>query len=310
MTALDPRIRHSDGPPYVVSTAVPERLRSWPVRRRRPLHEFLDFFAIGLNRAIGDARWARAIHRRALAKLEFSEVAMPIGVRPGLDGLRIAFLTDLHVGSYVDGDGLMPIFEEVARREPDLVCYGGDLINTRERELELLERPLRLLEPRLGSFAVPGNHDHRWHSDMGAWEDALGAWGVRVLNNHGVRIERGADSLWLCGVDDLTDGRPDLRRALWGRAEGEPTILLAHQPDHFPEASAHGVDLTLSGHTHGGQMKLFGWAPITHTQHGFTAGEFVRDASRLYVSRGVGATVLPLRTGVRPEIPFVRLVAG
>jgi predicted MPP superfamily phosphohydrolase len=298
-----------DGPPYIASTALPERLRSWPSPRRRALHEFLDIFAVGLNRAIGDTRWAKALHRRALAQMEYSEVPFAVGPRPGLDGLRIAFLTDLHAGSYLDADDLHAVFAEVARRAPDLVCFGGDLINSRPEELDLLDEPLRLLRPRLGCFAVPGNHDHRWYPDMGDWHDRLRRGGVEVLNNHGLRIQNGGDSFWLCGVDDLTDGRPDLRRALWGRGRDEPTLLLAHQPDHFPEAAAHGIDLTLSGHTHGGQLRFFGWAPITHTRHGFTAGGFEHERSRLYVSRGVGVTVLPLRTGARPEVPFIELRA-
>lgn len=308
MTALEPKIRHASAPPYAVATALPERLRSWPTPRRHPIHEALDVVAVGVNRALGDVRWAKALHRRALARMEYSDVPFAVVDRPGLAGLRIAFLTDLHAGSYFDADDLDRICVEVARREPDLVCLGGDLINSRPEELELLEAPLRRLRPPLGCYAVPGNHDHRWYPDMGVWQDRLRSFGVEVLNNHGVRIERGGDSLWLCGVDDLTDGRPDLRRALWGRGGGEPTILLAHQPDHFPEAAEHGIDLTLSGHTHGGQVRFLGWAPVTHTRHGFAAGAFECDGSTLYVSRGVGVTVLPLRTGVRPEVPIVRLV--
>lgn len=309
MTALEPRIRHADGPPYVVATTVPERLRSLPAPRRHPVRELIDVFAVALNRGLDRIAWARAVHRRALARMEYSEVPLAIGARPGLDGLRIAFLTDLHAGSYLGAADLEELFAEVARREPDLVCFGGDLINSRPEELDLLERPLRLLRPRLGCFTVPGNHDHRWTEDMGLWQEKLERWGVTVLNNHGRRVERNGDSVWLCGVDDLSDGRPDMRRALWGRRDDEVAILLAHQPDHFPEAASHGVDLTLSGHTHGGQMKLFGWAPIKHSRHGFTSGDFAHGRSRLYVSRGVGVTVLPFRTGARPEVPIVRLVA-
>ena len=86
-------------------------------------------------------------------------------------------------------------------------------------------------------------------------------------------------------------------------------MLMAHEPDYFVEAARYQVDLTLSGHTHGGQIRILGRAPLTHTRLGFVAGSYARGSSRLYVSRGVGVTVLPLRVGVRAEIPLIELVA-
>jgi predicted MPP superfamily phosphohydrolase len=246
-----------------------------------------------------------------LSGLEVTDVPLPVR-RPGLDGLRIAFLTDLHAGSFFADRELAAIFERVVSEQPDLICFGGDLINSCGTELAIFDAALESLAAPLGVFAVPGNHDHRWHSDMGAWQDFLESRGVRVLANHGVRIEAGGDSFWLAGVDDLSEGRPDLPRALTGRRDDEPVVLLAHEPDHFVEAARHGIDLTLSGHTHGGQIRLFGWAPMKHTRHGWLAGEFRcdRGTSRLYVSRGIGVTILPLRIGARPELPIVRMVAA
>ena len=309
MTTLEPRMQHFDTAPLAIATPAADRLRSWPVRRRPLLREIADVFAVTLNRALDAMPWAHALHRRALARLEYTEVAFSVGARPDLDGLRIAFLTDLHVGSFLDEDTLLDVCEDVMRRGPDLICLGGDLVNSRPEELDLLDRPLRALRAPLGVYAVPGNHDHRWIADMGDWQDFLELRGVQVLANRGRRITRGSSGFWLCGVDDLTDGRPDLRRALRGRSADEPTLLLAHQPDHFPEAAEQGVDLVLSGHTHGGQVGLMGWTPITHTRHGLVRGDFRQAESRLYVSRGVGATVLPFRVGAAPEIPIIELVA-
>ncbi|MFO1053839.1 MAG: metallophosphoesterase [Planctomycetota bacterium] len=309
MTTLEPRLMDLETAPALVAAAQP-RVVSNPHAKRPLLRELVDVFAVALNRALDTIPLTHALHRRALARLEFSDVELAVGARAGLHGLRIAFLSDLHAGSFLDEATLLRVCEDVVARQPDLICLGGDLINSREREIELLDRPLRALRAPLGVFAVPGNHDHRWMDDMGDWQDYLSARGVTVIANCGRRITRGGSSFWLGGVDDLTDGMPDMHAALRGRREGEPTILLAHQPDHFPEAAEHGVDLVLSGHTHGGQVKLLGRAPISHTRHGFVDGHFARETSRLYVSRGVGATVLPLRMGARPEIPFVRLVAG
>src|SRR5690606_1527162 len=142
-----------------------EPLQSWPLRRRRPWVRAVDGVAVSFNRLIERAWWAKALHRRALARLEITDLAFGLAGRPGLDGLTIAVLSDLHAGSYLDDTDLLAIADAVAEREPDLVCLGGDLINTRAAELELLERPLRRLRPPLGCFAVPGNHDHRWHGD-------------------------------------------------------------------------------------------------------------------------------------------------
>ena len=261
-----------------------------------------------INRALDGAPIGRWLHRCAQRDLEVSEFDLPIaGGGPALHGVRIALITDVHAGSFMSEADLCGIFARVAALAPDLVCLGGDLINTREREILLLREPLALLRPPLGVYAVPGNHDHFYGSDIGLWESFLREQGVRVLINSGTRVHRGADSLWIAGVDDLTEGFPDLAAALAGRAADEPVILLSHHPDFFFEAAAAGIQLTLSGHTHGGQIKLFGKTPLRHSAFGWQEGLFEEEGARLYVSRGVGVTFLPLRIGSKPEIPLLRL---
>ena len=258
----------------------------------------------GLDRLPG-MRW---LHRRVRPHLQMTELELPLraGAR-GLDGLRIAFLSDVHAGSFCDEDDLCELFDRVQAMAPDLVLFGGDLINTRDREILLFKRPLQRLRPRYGIFAVPGNHDHFFGPDIDLWRAFLQENGVEVLMNRGCRIEHGGGSLWLCGVDDLTEGTPDLRAALLGRRANEPAVLLSHHPDFFFEAAAVDVDLQLSGHTHGGQIRIAGKAPITHSRFGYERGWFVENDSRLYVSRGVGVTLLPLRIDAAPEVPIVTL---
>jgi len=273
-------------------------------RWRRCCAEVIAWINRGLDLLPG-ARW---LHRRIGRQLELPELVLP--VRPGmagLDGLRIAFVTDVHAGSFLGEADLRAILERVQTAGPDLVLLGGDLINTRERELLLWKGPLEALRPRLGMFAVPGNHDHFWGRGIGSWITFLESCGVRVLLNRGLRIEHGGSSLWLCGVDDLTEGTPDLAAALHGRRTGETTVLLSHHPDFFYEAAAVDVDLTLAGHTHGGQIRLAGWAPIHHSRFGYERGWFRENDCRLYVSRGVGVTVLPIRFDAPPEIPIVTM---
>lgn len=238
----------------------------------------------------------------------FTDVDVPMRrAGAGLQDLRIAFISDVHAGSFMSEDDLCRIFTKVAEQEPDLVCLGGDLINTFEREILLLREPLSLLNPPLGIYAVPGNHDHFYGRDIGLWDAFLREQGVRVLINSGERVRRGDDSLWIAGVDDLTEGTPDLAQALAGHRSEEPVLLLTHHPDFFFEAAAAGVELTLAGHTHGGQALIFGMAPIRHSAFGYMSGLFEEEGAQLYVSRGLGVTFLPLRIGAPPEIPILRL---
>ncbi len=279
--------------------------------RRRALRRLFAHATATTNRVLDMLPGSHWWHRRIRRGLQLTPLRLPLrrGAE-GLHGLRIAFLSDLHAGSFMSSDDLVTIFRQVAATEPHVVLFGGDLINTRERELLLYREALRALQPPLGMFAVPGNHDLFWGPDLGLWAAFLREHGVDVLVNRGTRLQFGGTSLWLCGVDDLTEGQPDLRAALAGRERGEAAVLLSHHPDFFFEAAAADVDLTLSGHTHGGQIRVLGRAPLHHSQFGYEQGWFAEGDSRLYVGRGVGVTVLPIRIGAPPEIPIVTMVAA
>lgn len=275
--------------------------------RRTRWRRFSARVAAAVNRAFDRLPAGRWLHARAQRSLEVHHVEIELRRgEVGLDGLTIAFLSDLHAGSCMDADDLARIFERVMRLSPDLVCLGGDLINTREREIEFFAQPLQILRPPLGVFAVPGNHDHFFGAGIDRWRERLASFGVRVLCNEGVCLARDGASLFLSGVDDLTEATPDLATALAGWNGSDPVVLLSHHPDFFFEAAAVGVDLTLSGHTHGGQVKVFGKA-ICHSQFGWLQGRQQAAGQLLYVSRGVGTTVLPIRYNAPPEVPVLRL---
>ena len=261
-----------------------------------------------LNRGLDAFPFTHWLHRRVRDHLEMPSLSCPLrSGAQGPDGLRLAFVTDVHAGSFLDAVDLAEIFRRVQQSSPDLVLFGGDLVNTREQEIELFADGLRELAPRYGVYAVPGNHDHYYGEDISRWKAFLEDRGVAVLDNRGVRVEHAGGSLWLCGVDDLTEGVPDLRAALDGRRPGETTLLLSHHPDFFFEASAAGVDLQLSGHTHGGQIRVGGKAPLHHSRLGYEQGWFREGQSKLYVSRGVGVTLVPIRVGAPPEVPVFTL---
>lgn len=277
---------------------------------RRPWRRFLSQLMGAVNELLDKLPPGRWLHRRVLRGLELPLLAAPLRRGgPGLEGLTVAFLADLHAGSFMGEEDLVRVFAAVAARRPDLVCLGGDLINTRNQEILLLRKPLALLDPPLGVFAVPGNHDHFYGREIALWEEFLRSRGVRVLVNRGVRVERGGAGLWLAGVDDLTEAEPDLAAALAGARPGEPVLLLSHHPDFFFEAAAAGVELTLSGHTHGGQIRRLKGL-MGHTRFGWWEGGFLLEESLLYVSRGVGVTLLPFRAGAAPEAPVFRLERG
>jgi uncharacterized protein len=225
----------------------------------------------------------------------------------GLSGLRLAFLSDVHVGHYFGEEDWVRVCELVAAEAPELVCLGGDLISAYEREALELRKGLSLLAPPLGIFAVPGNHEYWATPQPRLLASVLEEAGVELLTNRGVRIARSGAPLWLCGVDDLRRGAPDVAAALAGRAPDEPVILLSHHPDVFVEAAGTGIDLQLSGHTHGGQIVLFGWAPITHSSHGLWSGRYQRAGAQLYVGRGIGTTGMPVRIGAPGEIAILEL---
>jgi uncharacterized protein len=248
------------------------------------------------------------LHRRIRSRLEMPDLTLSL--RPdneALSGLRIAFISDVHAGSFLNEADLTEIFRRVQAQQPDLVLFGGDLINTRDREILLFRRALLELRPRYGSYAVPGNHDHFFGPDISLWRAFLEENGVTVLLNRGVRIVHNGESLWLCGVDDLTEGEPNLEAALAGRRVGETCVLLSHHPDFFVEAAAAAVDLQLSGHTHGGQIRIAGKAPLHHSRLGYERGWFADNGCQLYVGRGVGVTLLPIRIDAPPEVPFITL---
>jgi len=284
-----------------------EALRSPRSRLRRRLQHGLGRRLAAVNNLFFPTPLGRWLHARLFAELEFEVVEVELPAPSArIEWPTIAFLSDVHAGHYMTAKDLEGLAARMAELRPDLVCLGGDLINHHVEELELLEPALRLLDAPLGVFAVPGNHDYVEPAQLDEWTERLEAHGVQVLKNRGVRVRHGDGSLWLCGVDDLTEGEPRLVEALAGRRAGEASLLLSHHPDLFREASARGVDLQLSGHTHGGQIRIFGWSPLHHSQFGWVNGLYASGASRLYVGRGAGVTALPIRIGTRAEITLLK----
>ena len=179
--------------------------------KRTGLRRALSMGLATINRWLDKVPLTHWLHRRIRSRLEMPDLTLPL--RPdneALSGLRIAFVSDVHAGSFLNEKDLTEIFRRVQEQQPDLVLFGGDMINTLDREILLFRGALTVLKPRYGMFAVPGNHDHFFGPDISLWRGFLEENGVQVLMNRGVRIQHGGQSLWMCGVDDLTEGEPDL----------------------------------------------------------------------------------------------------
>ena len=291
---------------------------AWPLagvlvegrRRRRPapaelLARHMRLRAVDLSALSGSAR---LLARGDLARLEVCELTLaPARLPAGLDGLRLAHLSDLHHDGGPRSEALMAVVkDEVVRAAPDLVAVTGDII-PHAGSLEEAAAALGDLGAGCDVYAVLGNHDF-W-VDASRVQEALERRGVRVLRNEAAQAIRDGGRLWLAGVDDYWSASADLDAALRGRAPDDFCLLLAHNPDAVIEASRRGVHLQLSGHTHGGQVVFPLIGPlIVPSDHGrrFAEGLHRVGGALLWVSRGQSVH-LPIRLGSTPQVTLITL---
>jgi predicted MPP superfamily phosphohydrolase len=236
------------------------------------------------------------------------------------DGLRIVQLSDFHYDQHFS---VVPIRKAVAIArglEPDLVVLTGDFVTVpvfggdlgRKRSAGAIEPCASLLRPlraRLGTWASLGNHD------VGSAPKriiaALQARGIPVLRNASAPLEEKGSRLWLAGLDDVLEGKPDLALALQGVPPGEPVILLAHEPDFATRVARFPVDLQLSGHSHGGQVRfpLIGAPVLPKLGRKFPWGLHQISKLKLYTNIGIGTIRVPVRFNCPPEVTLITLRA-
>lgn len=240
-------------------------------------------------------------------------VTVPVALQDlpaGFAGARIALVTDLHVGPARGADFVQRVVDLVAEEQPDLIVLGGDLADGTVELVGSDLEPLRQLRAPLGVYGVSGNHEY-YSDDAESWLNHWETLGVRTLRNDHVVLERDGDVVALAGVHDYTatePHHPDMPAALDGIADGTPVILAAHQPRHVDEARELGVDLQLSGHTHGGQM----WPlrPFVSLANPTVTGLDRFGDTQIYTSQGTGAWGPPVRVGTPPEISILELAAA
>lgn len=240
-------------------------------------------------------------------------------VPEGLDGMRIAYVADIHAGTLLGEGHVAHIVDMILALEPEMIVIGGDGVGGdwrtgERRDAEFYYRQIRRLEAPRGVYAVLGNHESGEAAEEARRQYAEA--GIMLLENESVRIHREAGYLRLVGVEDETTGNPDLAEAAAEISTGEFTIVASHNPDALPTGLAEtrgAYDLALAGHTHGGQVTLFGlWSPVTPSRYGqrYNGGWYEIESVPTLVTRGAGTYQLPIRFFARPEVHLIVLRNG
>lgn len=272
--------------------------------RRLFLARALAGSAAAAAAALGGFGMYEALRRVRTKRVDITLAKLP----PSADGYRIAQISDVHVGPLLGKDFVEEVVANLRAIEPDLIVITGDLVDGSIADLDPLLRPLAGLRARDGVYFVTGNHEY--YSGAEAWCRHLPALGIQPLRNERVRL--GAFELagvydW--GAQDFDDGHiPDVPKACAGRDPNLPLVLLAHRPQHAKLAMANGVDLQLSGHTHGGQM--FPMTLLVRLSTPFTAGLYRENGFQIYVSPGTGYWGPPMRLGTEAEVTHITLRRG
>lgn len=232
------------------------------------------------------------------------ELALPFGCP-----LRVVQLTDIHAGIFMTRDMMRRYVDQVIALKPELFVLTGDYISNSTVFFPGFVEEMARARARFGTFAILGNHEN-WYGPRGYYQRLFDQHGIRLLHNEHRVIQTDQGRFAISGIDDLRSGQPDLEAALAGLTLEMPTILLSHRPEIFPQAAEHGIPLTLSGHYHGGQIKLSlpsGDFSLAHLRTAYPEGLYRIGTSHLYVSRGIGTTFTPIRLNAPPEVTLFQL---
>jgi predicted MPP superfamily phosphohydrolase len=276
-------------------------------RRRFTMRVLGGAALLGTGSTVAAAVMA-ALGRISVKRVEVALDKLP----PSLDGTTIALMSDLHIGGLLGRGFVERVVAITNDLHPDVIAIAGDLVDGTIERLRPALAPLRELRARHGTYFVTGNHEYYTRSGVRAWMDELSRMGIQVLCNRRVSIGSDAASFDLAGVPDHHAGRfPDdgppenVEQALDGRDASRAVVLLAHQPKTFEAATRLGVDLQLSGHTHGGQ--IWPWGALVRLQQPFVRGLHRVGTSQIYVTCGTGFWGPPMRLGAPAEITTIVL---
>jgi len=304
--------------------------------RVEPAHHTVFRYAAWLA---GGLPFLVVVYGATAGRLRYRVVTVEVPITdlpPTLDGLRIVHLSDIHIGDFLPRAALRRAIDLINAVQPDLVVLTGDLITTEHDPLEDAVAELSRLRVPLGVWACHGNHE-RWAGVEAQTEALFARDGMHVLRQQCMELSWFGGRFNLIGVDDQRErarpGEPSsMLRSIEGLVRRDmPNILLSHNPETFPRAAALGIELSLAGHTHGGQIRLklgnrqwspasfitpfavglyrLPFGPTAHPAHEETAAR-PRKSAFLYVNPGLGTLGLPLRLGMPPEITALTLRAA
>jgi predicted MPP superfamily phosphohydrolase len=273
---------------------------------------FLKHGALGLAATTVGATGYGMYHERSSFD-ERDETFFLQGLHPGLDGFTIALVTDIHSSVTMGREEMEEVVRRMNALQCDLVVVGGDFVDGRLDEVTPFAEAFSGVRARHGVFGVTGNHDY-YTQDTATVLREVSACGVQLLRNEHVMVHRDGGEFCLIGVDDpgrQVNSSPPIPGTMDRAPSNVPRILLCHRPYPFQTAASHGVDLMLSGHTHGGQIVLGKFGDLTLTPAAFVSpylwGRYVRGNAQLYVSRGIGTVGIPVRINCHPEITRITL---
>jgi predicted MPP superfamily phosphohydrolase len=289
-------------------TPAPARHRTRNLLTRR------NFLIASAASVPGMALYSNEISRHELEVIDptFHITRLP----PAFDGFRIAQISDIHLEEFTEDYFLQYVIDRVNALAPDMVLVTGDFVSNGPLPHSVAFDAARRCGKLLATLRCPlrygilGNHD--WNVDPKLVRDCMEANGLPILDNQYVRIERAGQYIYLSGLQDAAVAHPDLNLALPKKPDA-PVLLMVHEPDYAQNVVANplarGVDFILSGHTHGGQIRVPGLRPLVLPPLGklYPEGLFHLGNSQLYVNRGIGTVGIPFRLNCPPEITLATL---
>lgn len=221
---------------------------------------------------------------------------------------RIVFVSDIHHGPYFSRNRVRDLVDRINALNPDIVLLGGDYVHRELKYIEPCFEEFKNLKPTIGIFGVLGNHDH-WESAELTRKSMKNA-GIEIMDNRAAWINKGKDRIKIGGVGDVFEDKQDMNPTINDVSENDFVLLLSHSPDYVEQIRTKKIDMVLSGHTHGGQVTLFGlWAPLIPSKYGqkYRTGIIETDYTKVLVTNGVGTVTPPVRFFARPEIVLIHL---
>ncbi len=282
---------------------------SQPITRRTFLKTAIGSVAGAGVFGIGASAYVTRIEPTRLA---ITRVSIPLpNLPPAFDGYTLAQISDWHLGEWMTLERMMGIVAEVNALSPDLIVITGDFVSVISQNTQAeITTILRALQARDGVAATLGNHDHWTHAPT--VRQAIRDAGTWLMWNTDAAILRGDQSIHLVGVDDIWENEHDLEEALQYVPEDAATILLAHEPDYADEVAATGrIGLQLSGHSHGGQVRIPGKGALIlpYLGQNYDSGLYSVEGMHLYVNRGLGMVAPYVRLNCLPEVTHITLTA-